>query len=158
MPAPRASIPPTPHTYARFAGVNSPSPISHICRRQMSIPTSPISHICRRQMSLPPRHLWRGGGRQAGGEVTFPLAKYLTSAVGRCLFPLAIYGEGVADRPGVRSRVADNAGGEINSTGTDKSTTTSPNTDSRVSLLFRNRIDSSVNRACPPKTHSSLAP
>ena len=33
----------------------------------------------------------------------FPLAKFLTSAVGRCLFPLAIYGEGVADRPGVRS-------------------------------------------------------
>ena len=29
--------------------------------------------------------------------------KYVTSAVGRCPFPLAIYGEGVADRPGVRS-------------------------------------------------------
>ena len=28
-----------------------------------------IYHICRRQMSIPPRHLWRGGGRQAGGEV-----------------------------------------------------------------------------------------
>ena len=34
----------------------------------------------------------------------FPLAKSITSAVGRCLFPLAIYGEGVADRPGVRSK------------------------------------------------------
>ena len=33
-------------------------------------------------------------------QIHFPLAKYLTSAVGRCLFPLAIYGEGVADRPG----------------------------------------------------------
>ena len=44
-------------------------------------PPHQISHICRRQMSI-------------------PLAKYLTSAVGRCLFPLAIYGEGVADRPG----------------------------------------------------------
>ena len=76
-----------------------------------------ISHICRRQMSTPHRHLWRGGGRQAGAEVTFPsqnrqrpqrgrlfpLANYLTSAVGRCLHPIAIYGEGVADRPGLRS-------------------------------------------------------
>ena len=34
----------------------------------------------------------------------FPLAKSITSAVGRCLFPLAIYGEGVPDRPGVRSK------------------------------------------------------
>ena len=50
----------------------------------MSIPPRQISHICRRQMSI-------------------PLTKFLTSAVGRCLFPLAIYGEGVADRPGVRS-------------------------------------------------------
>ena len=76
-----------------------------------------ISHICRRQMSTPHRHLWKGGGRQAGAEVTFPsqnrqrpqrgrlfpLANYLTSAVGRCLHPIAIYGEGVADRPGLRS-------------------------------------------------------
>ena len=46
---------------------------------------SPIYHICRRQMSIPPR-------------------QFITSAAGRCLFPLAIYGEGVADRPGVRSR------------------------------------------------------
>ena len=94
MPAPRASILPSPHTNARNAGVNSPSPFME------------------------------GGGRQAGGEVK-------------------------ADR---QTKC------EINLTGTDKSTTTSPNTDSRVSLLFRNRIDSSVNRACPPKTHSSLAP
>ena len=76
-----------------------------------------ISHICRRQMSTPHRHLWKGGGRQAGAEVAFPsqnrqrpqrgrlfpLANYLTSAVGRCLHPIAIYGEGVADRPGLRS-------------------------------------------------------
>ena len=34
-----------------------------------SIPPRQISHICRRQMSIPHRHLWRGGGRQAGGEV-----------------------------------------------------------------------------------------
>ena len=33
-------------------------------------------------------------------QIHFPLAKYLTSAVGRCLFPIAIYGEGVADRLG----------------------------------------------------------
>ena len=31
--------------------------------------SSPLSHISHRQMSIPPRHLWRGGGRQAGGEV-----------------------------------------------------------------------------------------
>ena len=36
----------------------------------MSIPPRQISHICRRQMSIPPRHLWRGGGRQAGGKVS----------------------------------------------------------------------------------------
>ena len=47
----------------------------------------------------PPSHAInaRHGGRQ------FPLAKFVTSAAGRCLFPIAIYGEGVADRPGVRS-------------------------------------------------------
>ena len=43
--------------------------ISHICHRQMSIPHLQISHICRRQMSIPHLHLWRGGGRQAEGEV-----------------------------------------------------------------------------------------
>ena len=32
-----------------------------------------------------------------------PLAQFVTSAVGRCPFPISIYGEGVADRPGVRS-------------------------------------------------------
>ena len=32
-------------------------------------PPRQISHICRRQMSSPPRHLWRGGDRQARGEV-----------------------------------------------------------------------------------------
>ena len=46
-----------------------PRQIYHICRRQMSIPHRQIYHICRRQMSIPPRYLWRGGGRQAGGEV-----------------------------------------------------------------------------------------
>ena len=51
---------------------------------------SPIYHICRRQMSIPPR-------------------QFITSAAGRCLFPLAIYGEGVADRPGVRSRATTKA-------------------------------------------------
>ena len=39
----------------------------------------------------------------AVGRCPSPLAKFLTSAVGRCPSPLAIYGEGVADRPGVRS-------------------------------------------------------
>ena len=84
-----------------------PRQICHICRRQMSNPPRQICHICRRQMSKPPRHLWRGGGRQAGGEVTLPLAKYVTSAAGRCPTPLAIYGEGVADRPGVRSSIIE---------------------------------------------------
>jgi len=37
------------------------------------------------------------------GVAPLPLAKNITSAVGRCPFPLAIYGEGVDDRPGVRS-------------------------------------------------------
>ena len=46
MPAPRASILPSPHTNARNAGVNSPSPFME------------------------------GGGRQAGGEVIFPLANF----------------------------------------------------------------------------------
>ena len=32
-----------------------------------------------------------------------PITKFLTSAVGRCLHPIAIYGKGVADRPGLRS-------------------------------------------------------
>ena len=35
----------------------------------MSIPHLQISHICHRQMSIPHLHLWRGGSRQAGGEV-----------------------------------------------------------------------------------------
>ena len=34
-----------------------------------SIPPSQVCHICRRQMFIPHRHLWRGGGRQAEGEV-----------------------------------------------------------------------------------------
>ena len=34
-----------------------------------------------------------------------PSPKNITSAAGRCLFPLSIHGEGVADRPGVRSNV-----------------------------------------------------
>ena len=50
--------------------------------------SSPSPNTLRPQRGrLPPRHLWRGGGRQAGGEVTFPLAIILTSATGRCLFP-----------------------------------------------------------------------
>ena len=35
-------------------------------------PHRPICHICRRQMSIPHLHLWRGGGRQARGEVKHP--------------------------------------------------------------------------------------
>ena len=41
--------------HARFAGVHSPLPI--IIRPQS-------------RASISPRYLWRGGGRQAGGEVT----------------------------------------------------------------------------------------
>ena len=52
-----------------------------------SIPPSQICHICRRQMSI-------------------HLAIFVTSAVGRCLFPIAIYGEGGDDRPGVRSKAS----------------------------------------------------
>ena len=50
----RGRLPPSHAINARAAGV---------------FPPRPIYHICRRQMSIPPRHLWRGGGRQAGGEV-----------------------------------------------------------------------------------------
>ena len=50
--------------------------------------------------SIPPLHAINARHR---GRL-FPLAKSITSAVGRCLFPLAIYGEGGADRPGVRSK------------------------------------------------------
>ena len=46
-----------------------------------------------------PRHICHISHRQ----MSIPLAIFVTSAVGRCPFPLAIYGEGVADRPGVRS-------------------------------------------------------
>ena len=141
MPAPRASIPP-PHT--QTPATRASIPPLHLWREVAdrlgvrSYSPSPISHICRRQMSIPPR-------------------QFLTSAVGRCLFPLAIYGGG-GRQAGGEVKADRQTKCEINLTGTDKSTTTSPNTDSRVSLLFRNRIDSSVNRACPPKTHSSLAP
>ena len=53
-----------------------------------------------------PRHICHISHRQ----MSIPLAIFVTSAAGRCPFPLAIYGEGVADRPGVRSRVADRPG------------------------------------------------
>ena len=42
----------------------------------------------------------------AVGRWLFPIDKFVTSAVGRWLFPIDIYGEGVADRPGVRSSLA----------------------------------------------------
>ena len=91
------SIPPRQIHNARAAGVFPhrqishichrqmsipPRQISHICHRQMSIPPRQISHICHRQMSIPPRHLWRGGGRKAGGEVRAhsPIAKSITPA------------------------------------------------------------------------------
>ena len=51
--------------------------------------------------------------------MSIPPRKLITSAAGRCLSPLAIYGEGVADRPGVRSiglqREVKRAGGEVKS-------------------------------------------
>ena len=52
-----------------FRALISPRPTCHICRRQIFIPPRQICHICRRQIFIPPRYLWRGGGRQAGGEV-----------------------------------------------------------------------------------------
>ena len=45
-------------------------------------------------------------------RVSFPLSKYITPAT-RVSFPLSIYGEGVADRPGVRSGGGRQAGGEV---------------------------------------------
>ena len=65
----------------------SPSPnISHLPLADVHPPRQ-IHKRPQRGRLPPPRHLWKGGGRQAGGEVTFPLAIILTSATGRCLFP-----------------------------------------------------------------------
>ena len=49
-------------------------------------------------MSIPPHVI---NARRGGRPVH--LANFLTSAAGRCPVHLAIYGEGEADRPGVRS-------------------------------------------------------
>ena len=60
-------------------------------------PTCQISHICRWQMSIP---LAKSiNARNAG--VFLPRQIHYARNAG--VFPLAIYGEGVADRPGVRS-------------------------------------------------------
>ena len=48
------------------------------------------------------KDLARRKNARTGGRF-FPLAKLITSAESRCLFPLAIYGEGGGDRPGERS-------------------------------------------------------
>ena len=60
---------------------------------------SPSPHIRPpRRASIPPHHTYaRRGGRP------FPISKSITSATGRCPFPISIHGEGVADRPGVKS-------------------------------------------------------
>ena len=50
------------------AGFYTPRQICHICRRQMIIPPRKINYARNAGVS-PPRHLWRGGGRQARGEV-----------------------------------------------------------------------------------------
>ncbi len=52
-----------------------PFPKPHICRRQMSIPPPQTSHLPQADVNSP--------------------APNLTSAAGRCQFPLSIYGEGV---------------------------------------------------------------
>ena len=52
-----------------------PFPKPHICRRQMSIPPPQTSHLPQADVHSP--------------------APNLTSAAGRCQFPLSIYGEGV---------------------------------------------------------------
>ena len=52
-----------------------PFPKPHICRRQMSIPPPQTSHLPQADVNSP--------------------APNLTSAAGRCPFPLTIYGEGV---------------------------------------------------------------
>ena len=65
-----------------------PRQIYHLCRRQMSIPHRQIYHICRRQMSIPPRHLWRGGSRQAGGEVKKTLKRCPISETQNIFIPL----------------------------------------------------------------------
>ena len=62
-------------------------------------------------MPLPPLRALKRRARNALAQIpssreecaTFPLADYQTPAP-RALFPLSIYGEGVADRPRVRSK------------------------------------------------------
>ena len=51
------------------ADVHSPSHVINARRGGRHFPRAKKYHICRRQMSIPPLHSWRGGGRQAGGEV-----------------------------------------------------------------------------------------
>ena len=82
-PPPRASIPPLHAINARHRGRLFSSHTINARHRGRLFPLAKsitsavgrcpyprqIYHICRRQMSIPPRHLWRGGGRQAGGEV-----------------------------------------------------------------------------------------
>ena len=70
-PPQRASIPPSPFMERGAGGEVKRPP------QRASIPPSPfmergaggVRSNARRSGRLPPRHLWRGGGRQAGGEV-----------------------------------------------------------------------------------------
>ena len=92
---------PSPNTLRPQRGRLPPRQI-HKRPQRGRLPPRQISHICRWQMSI-------------------PLAKYTTPATRasspspntlrpqRGVFPLAIYGEGVADRPGVRFQSTSHA-------------------------------------------------
>ena len=88
--------------------------LSPYCLRQYGL----LSPYCLRQYGLLSPYfaiaqygLWASGVALRLPRAVFwrtfraliPITKFLTSAVGRCLHPIAIYGEGVADRPGLRS-------------------------------------------------------
>ena len=88
--------------------------LSPYCLRQYGL----LSPYCLRQYGLLSPYfaiaqygLWAPGVALRLPQAVFwrpfraliPITKFLTSAVGRCLHPIAIYGEGVADRPGLRS-------------------------------------------------------
>ncbi len=85
-PTQPSQMSPSPNiSHLPLADVHPPRQI-HKRPQRGRLPPSPNT-LRPQRGRLPPRHLWRGGGRQAGGEVTFPLAIILTSATGRCLFP-----------------------------------------------------------------------
>ena len=86
------------HQTPAVSGVHSPSPNQSRPPFRASILPRQINHARVASVSSPSPNPQRPLCVRP-----FPLAIIITSAVGRCPFPLAIYGEGGGDRPGVRS-------------------------------------------------------